>query len=51
MKDKHLKRYLIITRAEGLFDSEWAYITPARDRAKELRKRGVDCDIYARVSE
>ena len=51
MTEKHPERYLIITRADELPDSEWVYITHARNRAKKLRKRGVDCDIYAKVIE
>ena len=51
MKDKHLERYLVITRTEGLLDSEWEYIIFAKDRAKELREKVIDCDIYVRMIE
>ena len=45
------EQYIIIVRYNGELDSEWVHVDYAKHKAKELRDRGIDCDIYSKVIE
>jgi hypothetical protein len=43
--------YVVIIRSNGIEDSYWHYKDNAEYRAKELRDKGIDCDVYLKVIE
>ena len=45
------EQYVVIIRYNGQLESEWVHVDYAKRRAEQLRGKGVDCDVYSKVSE
>ena len=45
------EQYVVIIRYNGKLESEWVHVDVAKRRAKQLRDKGIDCDIYSKVIE